>query len=251
MSLLMHLAMAGVAGLVAFCLLPVATFILYGFGAAQRVSNAYVSIAMSTLGRGVLVLRGVGVRLVATDYEADTGTEKAKLGGRRVDWEDADSRMTRWAGVPFGIALEDRPVITDARQLLLAEEFAELRRRENGAVTYQEQQPNGDVAEKTARLAYFDLEPGRRVVSLAPITKIVQRSARPSLVSRVLKLTELSQNPYNTSAKVQYMIWLMGFGAGVGVMFLGAKLQSTVGSGGGTTISAPSAMLSVPWEVLV
>lgn len=251
MSLLLHLAMAGVTGIVVFCLLPVATFLLYGFDAAQRVSSAYVSIAMSTLGRGLLVLRGVGVRLVATDYEADTGTEKAKLGGRRVDWEDADSRMTRWAGVPFGIALEDRPVITDARQLLLAEEFAELRRRENGTVTYQKQQPDGSTAEKTARLAYFDLDPGKRVVSLAPITKIVQRSARPSMVSRVLKLTELSQNPYNTSAKVQYLVWLMGLGAGFGLMYMGAKLQSTVGSGSGSTISAPAAMMQVPWEVVL
>jgi hypothetical protein len=252
MSLLLHLAMAGVAGIVVFCLLPVATFILYGFEAARRVGSVYVQLAMATLGRGLLVLRGVGVRLLATDYDGDTGTEKGSLGGRRLDWEDPDNRMTRWAGVPFGIALEDREVITDVRQLLLAEEFAELRRRENATRQYEVRNEDREVVgQETARQAYFDFEPGRRVVSLAPIAKIVQRSARPSLVSRILKLTELSQKQYDTRAKMQYFIWLMALGAGFGLMFLGAKLQSTVGSGGGTTISAPTGFVMIPWEVVL
>jgi hypothetical protein len=232
MSLLLHLAMAGTAGVITFCLTPAITWALYGFEAAKSLGDQYVGLATSTLGRGLLVIRGVGVQLKATSFDADAGTEKTRMGGRRLDWRDPDGRMTRWAGAPFGIALEGKEVITDARQLLLGERFVELRRREDAT----RELSDGDLA----RQAFFVFDAGRRVVALNPITRIVQRSAGPQTVSRVKKLTELSQAAYNSRPSVQYLVWLMAFGAGVGVMFLGRKLAGSLqGSGGGTTIRAP------------
>lgn len=235
MSLFLHLAMALTAGLVTFALLPLLVTALFGQDIGEQAGNQFVGLAMAMIGRALLVLQGggVGVELVSVTRDADTSTERCDLGGRRLDYADPDGRMSRLAGYPFGLALRDKMAVVDARQLLLAERFAE--RRRTGAATAPIAAGGGET--EPARQAYFSIAPGRYVCSLRPVSRIIQRSASPTLVSRVRELIRIGLSRYNSSARVEYLVWLMAMGAGFGLIYIGSRL--TDGGSSGSEITAP------------
>jgi hypothetical protein len=240
MSLLLHLAMALTAGVVTFGLLPLLATALFGAQVGERVGNQFVGLAMAMIGRALLVLQGggVGLELVSVSRDADTSTERCSLGGRRLDYSDPDGRMSRLAGYPFGLALRDKMAVVDARQLLLGDRYVE--RRRSGAATAPVAAGGGDTV--AAKQAYFAFEPGRYVCSLRPISRIVQRSAQPSLVSRVRELIKVGLSRYNSSARVQYLIWLTAMGAGFGLIYIGSRLTDS-GSSGSEIAAPPTGMI--------
>lgn len=226
MSWLTNLFYAWFFGVVGFFVLP-----LFAAGLpwqyAKRVLGTYHSIAMTLLGRGLLLQRshgGLSLKKSTFDARFEEGAEKVRIGGETKHFRDPHDFMSTFKGRPFGMAHEDRSVIVDARVAYLGRRFRHL-------------VENGDFEHGDALKAYFAIPEGvRSLVNLSDIKAIVQQSGAPVAASREETHAEKSQEGFNTRNIIDTMTWLISLGAGYGLMFMANELSNSTSGGGGSVI---------------
>lgn len=190
----------------------------------KGIVESYQSMAFTVLGRALLIVREHGGFLLkGTVFDTRFGGERAKLGGETKHWRDPSNYMSRLRGKPFGLALEGYDVIIDARTAHI------------GRLTKQLHQ-TGRWEVDDLRCAYYTL-PRARTILVNPVdaAPIIQGSASPGLADRLETYVEKGQSGFNTSQAVEFMQWLVGLGAGMGLMFMASKLAETT-SGGSAVI---------------
>jgi hypothetical protein len=206
---LLEIFMAFILGLVLFALLPVLTL--------GRLSDWFISLAMSSVERAILLKRSnSGFSLKASRFNSDLGTEKVSASGQTYNFEDPHGYMSRFKNRPFAVAHEDREVLITPRVADFGRELHELKR--DGEWTDEDDN----------RRKYFSFQQGRALVNLDHAIYAIQGSARPTLADTIETYTEKGQSAFDSGQAITYIIWLMMFGAGAAAPWVLLKLQDSV-----------------------
>lgn len=208
-------------GFMAFFLLPLVAAML-PWEYAMRIVRPYQSIAMSLLGRGIMLQRSHGgLRLKKSRFDPRIGAERIQIGRHKKYFTDPHDFMSTFRGYPFGLAHEDRGVIVDARTCYFGRRCREL--IENGRFENQ----RGHVK------AFFSVPDGvRELVNIADIKPIVQGSATPGLADRVDTYAEKGQSGFDSAQLIQQMPFLIALGVGFGLMWFAKELGGSASTPG-------------------
>lgn len=228
MSLLFDLAKAYMIGLVGVAFLPAMVRPL-SWQRKQSVIQTFTNMAVSTLGRGLMLKREHGgLKLVKTRFDTriGSGAEVAKIGGEKKHWKDPENLMSTFHGKPFGLAHESRNVIVDARRCYLARLYTDLKDNHDW-----ELQIDGE----TYKRAFFGVDAERALVAIEDAVPVIQGSADPGLADRVEEYGRIGNSLYNSTQMLQGVKFLMTFGGIFLLMWLGRKLMETT-AGGSTVI---------------
>lgn len=226
MSWLTNLFYMWFFGVVGFFVLPIFAAAL-PWEYAKRVISPYHSIAMTLLGRGIMLQRshgGLTLKKSKFDPRFEEGAEMVRIGREKKHFRDPNDYMTTFKGRPFGLAHEDRSVIVNARVAYFGRVFREL--CETGRFEHNEQLN-----------AFFSIPKGlHELVNIADIKAIVQQSAAPGAASREETHAEKSQSMFDSRNIIDTMTWLIALGAGYGLVFGASYLAESTGTSGGSTI---------------
>lgn len=206
---------------------------LFSERAATALGTKRWRQAIGALRRANFVLTRGGVELKASRYDEAAGEEGIKIDGSQRHFTDVDDKMTTMYNKPVGIAHQERGVITDIRDAEIGSLIAEY-------------DSNDEFVHEVGGTAYLrnyvPLPAESRLVPLRGSLNLVDGSADPGLVMRMREIIKTMQEPYNSSQIMQYVPWLMAFGAGVGATYMVQKV-SDGGGGGGVGGGLPIGML--------
>jgi len=217
-SILMFL----LAGFALWLLYPVILG-LFSERAARALGEKRWRQAISALRRGTFVLERGGVQLKASRYDEAAGEEGIKLDGSQRHFADPGGKMTTAYNKPIGIADQERGVMIDIRDADIGAQVAQL--SHNDEFVHE--------VGKTAYLRnYVKIPRDGKLVPVKSALSMVDGSADPGLVMRMRKIIKTMQSPYNSSSLVQYLPWLMAFGAGAAVPYMAKEVGGSSGGGG-------------------
>lgn len=224
MSLLFDLAKTYAIGLLLFVAIPMATAPL-SWERKRGVIHTFTGMAMSALGRGLLIQRehgGLLLKKTKFDTRLGAGAELARMGGELKHWKDPENLMSTLHGKPFGLAHEAKNAIVDARMCRAGRLLREL--DEAGE---RELEADGT----TFYTAFFHISDDHPLVSITDALPLIQGSGDPGLPDRIETYVEKGNQGYDTTQIKQGAEWLTMMAVGFGLTWIGSKLAA---AGGGT-----------------
>lgn len=209
------------AGVVLFLAVPIATRPLE-WRQKQPIIELYHGMAMSALGRGIMLIRSNGGQeLKQTSFDASNGGERTTISGETKHWTNPGNMMLTFEGRPFALAHEDKDVLFDIRTAHIGELFRDYKER-------------GIWELNGYRKAYANIAEAHPVVDVRPVVDSMQANVSPGLADRIDEFVEKMQSLFDSNRMFEYLPWLIGLGAGVGLMFMISKAMETTG---GTVVS--------------
>lgn len=238
-----------VVGLLSGVLLFIATPIIVGprLGASnrQRILDFYAEMAMVAFGRAQLLRRLHGGHTIrASEYDSKHEAEKFSLGGETKHAEDVANLMSRLHNKAFGMVYEDSNVIIDP----LHAEAGEFHSEQVAAGKHQAAErvtdENGETREREVYTPDLPVPKVTRLVDLAHISSLVPGSAKLGDTEQAEEYVKISLEGFKSASTMEYMIVLMGFGVGFGVVFL------AMSQGGSITSTVSLSLMPAPTGVL-
>lgn len=226
----------GVVGLLSGVLLFIATPILVGpmLGVQyrQRILDAYTSMAMVAFGRAQLLRRlHGGYTLRSSEYDSKHEAEKFSLGGETKHAEDVANLMSRLHNKAFGMVYEDSNVVIDPMHAEAGEFHSEQVASGLHAATEKVEQ-DGETKLKEVYTPDLPIPSKTRLVDLAQISSLVPGSAKLGDTEQTEEYIKISLEGFKSASTMEYMVVLIAFGVGFGVVFLamsqGGTMTSTV-----------------------
>lgn len=224
MGLILDLAKAYFVGVILFAAIPVFATPL-AWERKQGLLRTYTGMALSALGRGLLIQRehgGLLLKKTKFDTRLGAGAELARIGGELKHWKDPENLMSTLHGRPFGLAHEAKNAIVDARSCRSGRLEREL--DEQG-------QRVREVDGTRLYKAFFFIQNTRPLVDITDALPIIQGSGDPGLPDRVETYVEKGNLGYDSGQIKQGVEWMTMMAVGFGLMWIGSKLAA---AGGGT-----------------
>lgn len=227
----------GVVGILSGILIFIATPILagpsLGVGARQRILDAYTSMAMVAFGRAQLLRRlHGGYTIRASEYDSKHEAEKFSLGGEAKNAEDVANLMSRLHNKAFGMVYEDSNVVIDPMHAEVGEFHSEHVAAGNHTAVEKVTDQDGETREREVYTPDLPIPSKTRLVDLVHISSIVPGSAKLGDTEQAEEYVKISLEGFKSASTMEYMIVLMAFAVGFGVVFLamsqGGSLTSTV-----------------------
>lgn len=238
-----------VVGLLSGVLIFIATPILVGpylgVGSRQRILDFYVSMAMVACGRAQLLRRLHGGHTIrASEYDSKHEAEKFSLGGETKHAEDVANLMSRLHNKPFGMVYEDSNVIVDPLHAEAGEIHSEQVAAGKHQATERVTGEDGETREREVYTPDLPIPEATRLVDLVHISSLVPGSAKLGDTEQAEEYVKISLEGFKSASTMEYMIVLMGFGVGFGVVFL------AMSQGGSITSSVSLSLMPAPTGVL-
>lgn len=223
MSLISELLKFWMMGLAIFLIVPVLGAVL-PWSMARKLIHQYHSIAMTLLGRALLMQSGKNsYKLKKSTFDPKFDAERIRIKGKPRYFEDAAGLMSTFKNRSFGLVHPDRAVVLDARMPWFARRYAEM---------YN----SGKLWDGDAIKAYFAVPEGvRELINLRDIKAITPYPGEPNWPDRIDIQTEKGQAGFNSTTTKQQLQLAMTALLGIGLMWGASQIaQSGAGSVGGS-----------------
>lgn len=183
----------------------------------EPITDFYFGLCMKMYHRALLVARSHGGwSLVATEYDTETGTEKASLGGERKDWADPGGHMSRLYKRPFGVTHEDSNVILTPQLMEMGEFLKQAEQNGQKEITVTDTESGQTQHLQLGAVPIPDTE---RLVRAKDGIYALMCAGAPGLVDTALTLTKKSQDPFSKGRAGELTMLLFAFLAGFGAMW--------------------------------
>jgi len=228
---------------VAGWLIGILTYFLLGFSAhlasiiprvskyawINKAANHYSKVAMKLLGRGVLVERGTKYDIYRASHDAEKNADTFSLDGETAHVTNDTGLLSTLHKRPFGLVPPPEENIATYVSPELGEwGQIEARRKENNETTDE----NG------AYIDDIEIAATRPLVKLRDYVRYMIPGSRSLYdLDETVDLYRQSQRMFGETKTTQFMILIVAYSVGAGVVWL---LISQGGGGGDPTVSVPT-----------
>lgn len=219
-------------GFLAFFTLPV----LSKATSYQKPSNLFLWLAKQPINRAAIVVdehNGIHFKNMVFD---SLGVEKITLDGETKVFEDPDSALHYWLGLPFALADEKHGVLFDPRHAVLGSRKAESDERdESNYNATTEEWENFEVSEW--HKGVFEMPYKYELANLSNVRQLVDGGERSEYAKRVEELYRHSRDPFGSGTPMTKFFYpIVGFA----VTFFGIWFMSSQFGGGSMPTSSVS-----------
>ena len=199
---------------------------------SEKVANIYRGLAITSIGDHLYVKMSNGGYTPVSVKHAGSFLV-GKLNGDLQWWIDPRGKTGRLYGQVVGIAHEDNNLIFSPAEMRVAEKVKEKKRErefeQSQLATDGGQTP---LYEYTAvsQQKYIDMD-------LAP--DAARGNCDPRAGLRVEEYVRKMYQDFDSTPVIEYMAWIVSFGAGVGAVYMLAKLAETVDGMGSPVENVP------------
>lgn len=188
---------------------------------SSEIADIYASMGCRFKKRMLLIKKSnAGATLNSSRYNGDYGTERSRIAGTKMDWNDINNQMGRLYNTPIGIAHEDLATVFNPVQ-------ADIGRKVRQNIK------TGDMIRKIGGKPHirehFVFGHGRRLVDLDDIKHVVNGSMPATRPSSVVGLMEKAYQSFNKRRAMEVISLIL---AGVGGVIV-VMMASEIGGGGG------------------
>jgi hypothetical protein len=209
---------------------------------SSEIADFYASMGCRFKKRMLLIKKSnAGATLNSSRYNGDYGTERSRIAGTKMDWNDINNQMGRLYNTPIGIVHEDRATVYNPVQ-------ADLGRKLREAKKTGRWKRYVDGAER--RLEYFVFGRDRRLVDLDDIKHVVNGSMPATRPSSVVGLMEKAYQSFNKRRAMEVISLILAGVGGVIVVMMASEISGG-GGGGMPSFEVPTAITANVVGVIV
>ena len=200
-------------------------------GVGRWINRLYLYLATQSISRAAIVVSEHNDIYFKRMKFDSRGVEKITLGTETKEFEDPDSALHHWMGIPFALADEVRGVLFDPRHAALGQRKHDSDERdESSYLATTEEWNNWDVSEW--KRGVFEMPKKHELVNLSRVRELVDGGERSEYPKRVEELYRNSRDPFGSGLPIMRMLmpaiaFLITFG---GIWLIVTRLG---GSGGG------------------
>ena len=192
---------------------------------SSEIADIYASMGCRFKKRMLLIKKSnAGATLNASRYNGDYGTERSKIAGTKMDWNDMNNQMGRLYNTPLGIVHEDRATVFNPVQ-------ADIGRK------LRQNIKTGDMVQKISRMPHirehFVFGHDRRLVDLDDIKHVVNGSMPATRPSSVVELMEKAYQSFNKRRAMEVVSLIIAGIGGVMLPWIASQVMGDSGGGGG------------------
>jgi hypothetical protein len=227
------------AGFLVFLMLPV---IPKATGEFKRLANLHLWLATSMLGRvGVVISEHSDLLLKSMSFD-DLGVETISFGSETKEFEDPDSALHYWMGLPFALVSEAEGVLFDPRHAALGTRKNE--HDERGETTVPATQSEWETyGVHSWKRGVWEMSRAYELVDLSRVRHLVDGGERSEYPKRVESIYQNSRAPFKTgTGATRFIMIIVALLAPFAALWLLATQGDNVG-GGGTTVGYGSSVL--------
>lgn len=216
-------------GLVGFLALPLVPAVT---GRFHSLANLHGWLAAMALGRVGFLLSEHGDLLVKSMQFSDLGVEEMNLSGETKEFDDPDSALHSWFGVPFALADEVHGVLFDQRHAVLGEIRNDLTERGEMSIQATDAEWQKWSIHQWKRGVFELPSNAYRFARLGAVRHIVDGGERAEFPARVEAMYENSRAPFDGGGQtVKYVMILAALLGPFSLMWV----LATQGGGGGSS----------------
>lgn len=235
--------MALFGGIALFLLLPVISLV----SRFKVFSRLFLKLAVFPLDRAAVVISEHNDALFKQMRFDGLGYETINIDGEEKVFEDPDSALHYFLGIPFALANEEHGVLFDPRHAALG--TRKKKRDDRGEGEYVATKDEWDeFGVSIWKPAVFEFPNKHELVNLSHVKELIGGGERSEFAERVETLYEHSRDPFSDGGSAsKYLFPILGFAitfGGIWFMISQFGLPSAITGGGGGGGTSPDSTVS-------
>lgn len=203
----------------------------------HRFANLHLWLSMSILTRAAIVVSEHGDILLKRMQFDDLGVETMQFGDEEKEFEDPDSALHYWMGIPFALADEVHGVLFDPRHAALGARKQDAKEKNEYAARASDTVWQRDGIYKWIK-GVFEMPKQNELVDLGAVRYLVDGGERSEYPARTERYYEYSRDPFKTATRAtRFILIVVALLGPFAMMWLLASQGGGGGGGGGSTVS--------------